>query len=77
MKKLVIISIATIMAGCSGTPTVDMSTPVSVVLGNVNANDTVKNLTLAEQECLKYSKHAVAKGTNRNNKTASFECKDG
>ena len=76
MKKLTIIAIAALLVACSSSPTVEMSTPKSVVLGHINPNKTVDNLTLAEQECQKYGKHAVSKGTNKKDKTATFECKD-
>jgi uncharacterized protein YcfL len=75
MKKLALIALAGILVGCSSSPTVEMSTPKSVVLKNAKENKTVENLTIAEAECQKYGKHAVAKGTNKKDKTASFECK--
>ena len=76
MKNLALIAVACILAGCSSSPTVEMSTPKSVVLGKASPKKTVENLQAAEAECLKYGKHAVAIGTNKKDKTATFECKE-
>jgi uncharacterized protein YcfL len=76
MKKLIPIAIACVLVGCSSSPTLEVSTPKSVVLGNAKYNQTVKNLKMAEAECQKYGRHAVAIGTNKKDKTASFECKE-
>jgi uncharacterized protein YcfL len=76
MKKVALIAIACALAGCSSSPSLEVSTPKSVVLGNTQSNQTVKNLKMAEAECQKYDRHAVAIGTNNKDKTASFECKE-
>jgi uncharacterized protein YcfL len=76
MKNRTLIAAACVLVGCSSSPTLEISTPKSVVLGNTKSDQTVVNLKMAEAECQKYDRHAVAIGTNNKDKTASFECKD-
>ena len=73
MKYIVLASAAILMTGC-GTPSVMVSNPVSVVIENGNITNIKEIHLLAEEECLKYNKHAIrSEGTGKHG-IMNFRC---
>lgn len=62
------------LAAC--TPTVEVSTPNSVLITNVSVRDAGKALRMAEAECAKYGKHAVPLPDDRADWQKTYECKN-
>ena len=67
MARFIIVA-ALFLAGCA--PTVTGSTPRSVTVGNVTNFTIGKAQVIAEQECLRYGKHAIHIGTVGNHSIA-------
>lgn len=79
-KQVLVLSVLT-LAGCApmlqvSTPRMQVSTPRTVMLSDVYQFNAVKALQMAEAECAKHNRHAVAVPDNIRDGQQSYECKD-
>lgn len=74
MKKQVLVLSILALAGCA--PMLEVSTPRTVMLSNVSKFNAAKALQMAEAECVKHNRHAVAVPDNMRDGQQSYECKN-
>ena len=75
IKKLVVVSVAcSSLAACA--PAVQFSSERSVMVNNVRRANQAEAMRVAEAECQKYHRHAVAIPDNVRDGNQSYECKD-
>lgn len=75
MKRLLgIVATALLTAGCA--PVMQMATPRTVVISNVDNFNVTQAHRMAEAECLKNGRHAVEIPDNIRDGRQSYECKD-
>jgi hypothetical protein len=63
-----------LLTGCA--PILKVSTPRTVMLGNVDQFNSARALQMAEAECMKHNRHAVEIPDNIRDGNSSYECKD-
>lgn len=74
MKVMATILLALTLASCA--PVMEISTPKTVMLSNVDQFNATEAFKMAEEECLKNNRHAVAIPDNIRDGRQSYECKD-
>lgn len=73
MKKILIVCLL-FVTGCA--PVLVASNPRSVLIGNSSSYNAAEAFQLAENECVKYNRHAVAIPDNVPDGQETYECKD-
>lgn len=58
MNKLFLVLVTVVIAGCA--PRLQFSTPRTVMMSNVDQFNATEALQIAEAECMKHNRHAVA-----------------
>lgn len=74
MKKPIVVLAVAALTGCA--PMIKVSTPKTVMLSNVGAHNADQALQMAEAECMKHDRHAVAVPDNIRDGQQQYECKD-
>lgn len=75
MKRFLGIAVLSLaIAGCA--PVMQMATPRTVVISNVDVMNATQAHRMAEEECVKHGRHAVEIPDNIRDGRQSYECKD-
>lgn len=74
MRKQIVVLAVLALAGCA--PMLQVSTPRTVMLSNVDQFNAADALRMAETECVKHNRHAVAVPDNIRDGQQAYECKD-
>jgi uncharacterized protein YcfL len=75
LKLAGVAAIAFLVVGCSSSPEVEMATPKSVIIKNVDSKQDTEALQAAELECQKHGLNAVILNYDKSDSTATYECK--
>ena len=68
--------ISALLTACTSSPTIEMSTPKTVVVKDVSSRQSDKALRTAESACRNFGKRAVIVSYNKSDKTATYQCRD-